>query len=161
MKLTPVKVKGKASQKKTWRPPGPPRSVKRQRDEDDVTDDSNDKSRRKAFKSKHPAAPIEELPTEILERIIFMSRNLNFLRSSLRLGYRFSSPSFLVELVRAAFAPTWDMWYGHTRNEVIIHHDYLSHHTAIPGDPDFQVCSPPDTPTTSVNPGPRKLTHAL
>ncbi|AEO65107.1 uncharacterized protein THITE_2111746 [Thermothielavioides terrestris NRRL 8126] len=67
-----------------------------------------------------------------------MSRNLNFLRSSLRLGYRFSSRSFLTELLEAAFAPTWDVWYGRRRHEVMPHQKDLLDPKRIPGDPDFQ-----------------------
>jgi hypothetical protein len=141
MKLTPIKVKGKG-QKKPWRPPGLPRATKRRRDADEG-DSNRDEPRRTRFKSKRPAAPIEELPTEVLERIIFMSRNLNFLRSSLRIGYRFSSTSFLSELLEAAFAPTWDMWYGHDRHVASCDHEYLLDPDRIPGDADFQVRNPP------------------
>ncbi|SPQ19636.1 3e5d6244-29df-4a14-8489-43e67c1175c3 [Thermothielavioides terrestris] len=140
MKLTPIKIKGKAGPRKVWRPPNRQRvSHKRAREEDDdAPDERAGAPPRRRFKSKKPAAAVEELPTEILERIIFMSRNLNFLRSSLRLGYRFSSRSFLTELLEAAFAPTWDVWYGRRRHEVMPHQKDLLDPKRIPGDPDFQ-----------------------
>ncbi len=140
MKLTPIRVKGKGVPKQKPRPPGPQRAMKRSRDEDGG---GNDSSRHRPFQSRKPAAPIEELPTEVLERIIFLSGNLNLLRSSLRLGYRFSAPSFLTELLGAAFAPTWDALLGHTANLINSHYGSYSrsreYTKQLPGDPDFQV----------------------
>ncbi|KAK3298293.1 uncharacterized protein B0H64DRAFT_438782 [Chaetomium fimeti] len=149
MKLTPIKVKGKGGQLKKWKPPPPPqaRASKRRRDDDDEGNGSNDGSRRRRFKSKKPAAPLEELPTEILERIILVSRNLNILRSSLRIGYRFSSRAFLTELLEAAFAPTWDVWFGYDKDTVCHSDERLLQELGnsrvldpdwVPGDPDFQ-----------------------
>jgi hypothetical protein len=140
MELTPIKIKGKGGPKKTtWKPPKPESVVpKRKRDETEEEGDEGavEPPPRRRFKAKKPAAAIEELPTEILERIIFMSGNLNFLRSSLRVGYRFSSPSFRTELLEAAFAPTWDVWYGRGRPKVDLSILDLE---PVPGDPDFQV----------------------
>jgi hypothetical protein len=113
--------------------------MKRQRDADEG-ESALDEPHRRRFKSKKPAAPIEELPTEILERITFMSRNLNFLRSSLRIGYRLSSTSFLTELLEAAFAPTWDKWFGHEKTGFSLP---AANVAEIPGDPGFQVRNPP------------------
>lgn len=145
MELTPIKVKGKGGgQKKTWRPPAQQRVAKRPRD--DAGDDTGDDGpRRRRFKSKRAAAPIEDLPTEILENIIIKSRNLNFLRSSLRIGYRFSSPSFLTELVKAAFGPTWQVWLGYhmDRTRATNNAARWMERYGIQGDPDFQVCKPP------------------
>ncbi|KAL2127998.1 hypothetical protein VTI74DRAFT_9858 [Chaetomium olivicolor] len=144
MNLTPIKVRGKRGQNKTktktGKPPNPqqPSRRKRERNEDTTDNDNEDGRRRKRFKAKKPAAPIEELPTELLERIIFMSRNLNILRSSLRIGYRFSSRTFLTELVEAAFAPTWDMRFGDYREEIILHHGDGVPPERAPGDPGFQ-----------------------
>ncbi len=112
-----------------------------------MADDSSQQgSRRKLFKARSPPAPIEALPTEILEPIIFMSGNLNFLRSSLRIGYRFSSPSFLTELCITAFAPTWDMWFGYNRDEIGPSHVHLLDPAQVQGNPDFQVCHPSHIP---------------
>ncbi|KAK4124990.1 hypothetical protein N657DRAFT_670842 [Parathielavia appendiculata] len=142
MKLTPIKVKGKGSQKNPWKPPSLTHVAKRKRDDDEKCDNRGYELRRMRFKSKKPAAPIEELPTEILERIILMSRNLNFLRSSLRIGYRFSSATFLTELLEAAFAPTWDIRYGLSIPTSTMLDMPGGHWTIpeflIPGDPDFQ-----------------------
>ncbi|KAL2180836.1 uncharacterized protein P884DRAFT_49776 [Thermothelomyces heterothallicus CBS 202.75] len=152
MKLTPIKVKGKAGPRKTWKPPTDrTRKAKRRRDEEDEKeggDDGGDRPPRRRFKARKPAEPIEELPTEILERIIFMSRNLNFLRSSLRIGYRFSSRSFLTELLEAAFAPTLDLWFGYKKGQVAPpdrrrkgegwgNYRWLLPE-CVPGEPDFQ-----------------------
>jgi hypothetical protein len=151
MELTPIKVKGKGGgQKKTWRPPAPQRAAKRPRDEAEGDEAGDDRPRRRRFRSKRPAAPVEELPTEILETIILMSQNLNFLRSSLRIGYRFSSPSFLTELLEAAFEPTWQMWLGYRSPRIFSLENWTSNRTTeryeVPGDPDFQVCNPPSPP---------------
>ncbi|KAK4145331.1 uncharacterized protein C8A04DRAFT_10667 [Dichotomopilus funicola] len=159
MKLTPIKVKGKLAHKKTWKPPEKPaaqaskkrQSKKRQRDADG---DDIPQPLQRRFKSSKPAAAIEELPTEILERIIIMSRNLNFLRSSLRIGYRFSSRSFMSELLVAAFEPTWEMWLGYPKSDAILRctrervrfnnrmleavNYPLLKPESVPGDPDFQ-----------------------
>ena len=148
MKLTPIRVKGKGGLKQKPKPPAPQRGIKRSRDDDGGGSSGvgNDGSRRRPFQSRKPAAPIEELPTEVLERIIFLSGNLNFLRSSLRLGYRFSSPSFLTELLGAAFAPTWDALLGHTAQLINSHRGSYSKTSEyikqMPGDPDFQVRAP-------------------
>lgn len=143
MELTPIRIKGKRGQKKSqpkkWKPPIPQQSSKKRKGESTTDIDPEDGRRRKRFKSKKPAAPIEELPTELLERIIFMSRNLNILRSSLRISYRFSSRPFLTELVEAVFAPTWDMRFGDHRAEIILHHGDGVPPDRVPGDPDFQV----------------------
>jgi hypothetical protein len=148
MELTPIRVKGKAGPKRALHSSGPPhRAVKRPRDAAADDDEGSDGSRRKPFQSSSPAAPIEELPTEILERIIFLAGNLNFLRSSLRLGYRFSAPSFLTELLGAAFAPTWDAFFGHPRElintDLRIYFLTTDHTERMLGDPSFQVCTLP------------------
>ncbi|KAL2198688.1 hypothetical protein P885DRAFT_76292 [Corynascus similis CBS 632.67] len=150
MKLTPIKIKGKAGPKKTWKPPADPdrKGKKRRRDENEDDGTVSGQPFQRRFKARKPAEPIEELPTEILERIIFMSRNLNFLRSSLRIGYRFSSPSFLTELLEAAFAPTLDLWFGYDKEKVAPQKrrkkglDWGNNRWLlpewVPGDPDFQ-----------------------
>lgn len=156
MKLTQIKVKGKAGPRKTWKPPtgGRTGNSKRRRDEEDEKqsgEEGSNRPPRRRFKARKPAAPIEDLPTEILERIIFMSRNINFLRSSLRIGYRFSTRSFLTELLEAAFAPTLDLWFGYKARQVAPpsrrrkgvswgNNRWLLPEW-VPGEPDFQVRS--------------------
>lgn len=171
MKLTPIKVRGKSAQKKTWKPPENPavQASKKPRRNEDGNDDPQPLHKR--FRSRKPAAAVEELPTEILERIIIMSKNLNFLRSSLRVGYRFSSPSFMSELLGAAFEPTWEMWLGYSKDTVVsdvIQKRLVAFRSrpgpvncpllepeSVPGDPDFQVCEPrrlsPDLDAIIVN----------
>ncbi|KAL2269505.1 hypothetical protein VTJ83DRAFT_1689 [Remersonia thermophila] len=60
-----------------------------------------------------------------------MSQNINLLRGSLRLGQRFSKPSFLTELIEAAFAPTWEEYYGADC-------EMLARHAPVPGNYKFQ-----------------------
>lgn len=139
MKLTPIRVKGKGGQKKIWKAPDPQRVLKRQRSDDGTGDDSEGGKRRRRLGTKKPPAPIELLPSEILERIFFMSMNFNFLRSSYRLGYRFSSKSFLVGLVEDAFAPTWDLWFGCPRSQIRSYDGFLRDHERFGGDPSTQV----------------------
>ncbi|KAL2020963.1 hypothetical protein VTK56DRAFT_7737 [Thermocarpiscus australiensis] len=103
-----------------------------------VENEDQDRRRRKRLRPRRPAALVEQLPTEILERIAFMSENLNFLRSSLRIGYLLSSKSFLTELLAAAFAPTWDQWFGCPRSKVHSYRGFLEDYERIGGSPDFQ-----------------------
>lgn len=48
------------------------------------------------------------LPLEILEHIFLLSENVNLARASPLLGFRLSNRQTLVELVAAAFGPTWE-----------------------------------------------------
>ncbi|KAM7186593.1 hypothetical protein V8F33_011733 [Rhypophila sp. PSN 637] len=106
MAPTPIKVKGKGPRKKAWAPPDPTK-LKRRHDGD--ADD--DALARRLARRRKPAL-IEKLPTEILERIFFLSQNINFPRSSLRIGKIFSHPSALVQLTVEAFAPRWKLAFG-------------------------------------------------
>lgn len=136
MKLTPIKVKGKSGQKTAWTAPKLQHSPKRERS------DGEGAPRRRRPKTKRPAALIEQLPTEILERITTMSRNLNFPRSSLRIGYILSDKSFLTELLVAAFGPTWDLWFGCLVGSIHSYCNFLDDYQRVGGDPAFQVCKP-------------------
>lgn len=101
-----------------------------------------------------PAALIEQLPLEILERIFLFSGNLSLPRSSLRIGYNLSGRSFRLELLVSAFAPTWDVWFGCTHGQEGQVHSYYGYYTdthRIGGDPDFQVRG---LSTGQVSPGP-------
>ncbi|KAL1843939.1 hypothetical protein VTJ49DRAFT_6882 [Mycothermus thermophilus] len=60
-----------------------------------------------------------------------MSQNINLLRGSLRLGQRFSKPSFLTELIEAAFAPIWEEYYG-------AYCEIFEPDTPVPGNYEFQ-----------------------
>ena len=148
---TPIKVKGKGARKRAWAPPDPNRfkQVKRQRlnDEDTLSEESTDRIqsgsssasiRPKRVKTKKPAALIEQLPTEIIEHIFLLSENLNFPKSSLRIGYILSHPSLLLELTVAAFTPTWEVWLGCRKPAVQSYYGYLDDHDRFGGNPDFQ-----------------------
>lgn len=143
MKLTPIKIKGKAGQKAVGRAQTPQSTRKRERSRDTDGDDGEKRPRHKRVKAKRPPALIEQLPTEILEHIAILSQNLNFPRSSLRIGRILSNKSFLTELVVGAFAPTWDLWFGRT-----VDSGYQSVHfreedrDRIAGNPVFQVKGP-------------------
>ncbi|KAL2263096.1 hypothetical protein VTK26DRAFT_8254 [Humicola hyalothermophila] len=136
MKLTPIRVRGKGGKKTLWTAPDPQRILKRKRIDYAISDDSESdaKRRRRLRTTKKPAAPIELLPSEVLERILFMSRNFNLLRSSSRIGYRFSSRSFLIGLVEDAFAPTWEVWFGCPRDQISSYNGFLCDHDRIGGD---------------------------
>jgi hypothetical protein len=141
MELTPVHIKGKRGQgkKPVWRPPVPANPLKRPRSEDKEGDENEERSRVQRLKTRKPPASIELLPSEILEKIFFMSKNFNFLRSSLRLGYRFSSRSFLSKIVWEAFVPTWEVWFGCPQYQIKSYSGYRDDDDRIGGDPAFQV----------------------
>jgi hypothetical protein len=95
-------------------------------------------------RKRKPAALIESFPLEILERIFHFSQNLNFPRSSLRIGRSLSPRSFLLELIVSAFGPTWDVWFGCARGLLTIgslqsYSGYRTDELRIGGDPDVQV----------------------
>lgn len=137
--LTPIPVKGKGAPRKIWKAPDPQRVLKRQRNEDASSDDGKVGTARRRLKTKRPAAPIELLPAEILERILLISMNFNFLRSSSRIGYRFSTKSFLTGLVVEAFGPTWEVWFGCPVNKICSYRNFRWDSERVGGDPKFQV----------------------
>lgn len=152
MKLTPIKIRGRHGRKQPWQPPNPERFKRKHLDGDDGDEefdeetgvipsqvDQNGVRRRRRVKTRKPAAPIEQLPPEILERIFSMSENLNFPRSSLRIGYMLSARTFLLQLIVDAFSPTWDMWFGCPRKDIQSYRGYEKDDERMPGNPDFQV----------------------
>ncbi|KAK3330974.1 hypothetical protein B0H66DRAFT_545407 [Apodospora peruviana] len=145
MPLTPLKVKGKGPRPKPWAPPDPARFKRRKREnlnEDDMkeaTDAASQGSKRRRRLKTKPAALIEQLPTEILERIFILSANLNFPRSSLRLGLFLSHKSCLSELIVAVFSPTWELWFGCPRRAISSYHGFIDDRDQFGGDPDFQT----------------------
>jgi hypothetical protein len=152
MTLTPIRIKGKGGQKKTWKAPDPQRVLKRQRSEDATGDGDKDGTRhRRRLRTKRLAAPIELLPSEVLERILFMSMNFNFLRSSRRIGYRFSSRSFLTGLLVDAFAPNWELWFGCPLDKIRSYYRYRWDYQRVGGDPEFQVPIPGRNSTWAQN----------
>ncbi|KAI1504995.1 hypothetical protein F5X99DRAFT_405630 [Biscogniauxia marginata] len=58
----------------------------------------------------------KEVPLEVLERIFWLSENVNLPRASPRFGRLLSSPSTLLETFINAFGPTWDVWFGCVRD---------------------------------------------
>ncbi|KAK3694019.1 hypothetical protein B0T22DRAFT_451426 [Podospora appendiculata] len=150
MKLTPIKVRGKRGvHKPAWKPPNP-EQFKRKRTQEEESEEEEEEGkqenedgsqprRRRRVKTKKPAARIEQLPVEILERISLVSENLNFPRSSLRIGYYLSHASFLSELIVDAFAPTWDVWFGCPKGQIQSYHGYAQDHARIGGNPKFQT----------------------
>ncbi|EAA35673.1 hypothetical protein GE21DRAFT_218 [Neurospora crassa] len=150
MKLTPIKVRGRGGRKQPWQPPNPERFRRKylDGDEDEFDEetgvipsqvDKNGVRRRRRVKTRKPAALIEQLPPEILERIFSMSENLNFPRSSLRIGYMLSARTFLMQLIVDAFSPTWDMWFGCPRKDIHSYRSYEKDGERMPGSPDFQT----------------------
>ncbi|KAI5925786.1 hypothetical protein F4810DRAFT_708299 [Camillea tinctor] len=58
----------------------------------------------------------KEIPLEVLERIFWLSENVNLLRASPRFGRLLSGPPTLRKTFLNAFGPTWDVWYGCVRD---------------------------------------------
>ena len=89
-----------------------------------------------------PVPPIHRLPTEILERILVFSQNPSFARVTPAIGVMLSGKKTLMEFVIAAFAPTWDAWFGQELGEIDSYTGFLEDPARIAGDPVFQVCIP-------------------
>ncbi|KAH9884866.1 hypothetical protein F4778DRAFT_522866 [Xylariomycetidae sp. FL2044] len=101
MELTPIAIPGKRRRKGAMPVISMPKRPKE----------------RSKTKPKRPRAPKasymeKELPLEVLERIFWFSENVNFPRSSHRIGRLLSGGPTLRETFIHAFAPTWDVWYG-------------------------------------------------
>jgi hypothetical protein len=135
MRLTPVDVRGTrkkgVKRKAAWKPPNPKRfQLERARDQ-----------KMGHASRKRRISLIEQLPVEILEQIFMHSENLNFPRCSLRLGHLLSAKTFLLELLVTAFKPTWDVWFGCSRGQVLSYWGYQADLARFGGKPDFQVCT--------------------
>ncbi|TRX98418.1 hypothetical protein FHL15_000492 [Xylaria flabelliformis] len=104
MELTPIRVRGKrragGEQPVVARP-----LLKRLK---------KGQSQNKQAKDLRPkASEIEKsIPLEILERIFWLSENVNLPRAGPRLGRLLSGLSTLRETFITAFAPTWEVWFG-------------------------------------------------
>ncbi|KAI0913788.1 hypothetical protein F4823DRAFT_621981 [Ustulina deusta] len=103
MELTPIRVRGKRRTGGDQLLVAPP--PKRFR---------KDQTQEKQAGVRRPkASRIEKsLPLEVLERIFWLSENVNFPRASPRLGRLLSGPSTLRESFLSAFGPTWEVWFG-------------------------------------------------
>lgn len=137
MELTPIRIPGKRRRK--GQPPlvfdvAPRKKLRR------------DRRQTKTRAPKPRASYLErELPLEIVERIFWMSENVNFARSGLRLGYLLSGPSTRRETFLRAFAPTWDLWFGCTKGHdtpTVGYHGWEEDSSRFGGNPEFQVGAP-------------------
>lgn len=141
---TPIKVRGKGPRKKRWVPPPKKITQKRPRSDIETPDfDPAREERRKRRKAKlalktASAAPIERLPKEILEDIFLRSSNLNFPKSSHRIGLGLSDTSTLTRLIANGFGPTWDVWLGVLPHQVQSYHGWFLDKKRFGGDPRFQ-----------------------
>jgi hypothetical protein len=135
MKLTPIRVPGKR------RPKGEPPLV---------FDVAPRKKRLRRATSKAKVVTLKpkvsylerDFPLEIVERIFWMSENVNFARSGLRLGYLLSGISTRRETFLRAFAPTWDVWFGCVKGPDATtqsYHDWQADSSRFGGNPEFQV----------------------
>jgi len=138
MQLTPIKVRGKRGKAPSSKAPTKQPVKKR----------TSRLSSRLSVKRKSLLE--RQLPLEIIERIFVLSENLNFPRCSPLVGRLLSGRSTLVNLLIAAFHPTWDCWFGVNRRalktvskrdatedsrRVWRHEDFSE---CFPGDPEFQ-----------------------
>ncbi|KAK1965079.1 hypothetical protein LY78DRAFT_713316 [Colletotrichum sublineola] len=138
MQLTPIKVRGKRG--KTPSSKAPAKQL--------VKKHTPRLSSRLSVKRKSLLE--RQLPLEIIERIFVLSENLNFPRCSPLVGRILSGRSTLVNLVIAAFHPTWDCWFGVDRRalKTVLKRDATEGSRRVwqhenfpeffPGDPEFQ-----------------------
>ncbi|KAI0187992.1 hypothetical protein EV127DRAFT_498346 [Xylaria flabelliformis] len=104
MELTPIRVRGKrragGEQPVVARP-----LLKRLK--------KGQSQKKKAEDRRPKASEIERsMPLEILERIFWLSENVNLPRAGPRLGRLLSGLSTLRETFITAFGPTWEVWFG-------------------------------------------------
>lgn len=106
MELTPIKVRGKR---------------RTRRDEHLVVHPTKrfhkaPRQKNQARVRRPRASDVEKsLPLEVLERIFWLSENVNFPRASPRLGRLFSGLPTLRKTFINAFGPTWEVWFGCVR----------------------------------------------
>ncbi|KAI1635994.1 hypothetical protein F4809DRAFT_416991 [Biscogniauxia mediterranea] len=105
MLLTPIRIRGKRRAKDE--PPTLP-ILKRTRVE----------RKRRTKKSRPPKVSFieKEIPLEVLERIFWLSENVNLPRASPLFGRLLSGAPTLRKTFLNAFGPTWDVWYGCIRD---------------------------------------------
>ncbi|KAI0384452.1 hypothetical protein F5Y04DRAFT_229920 [Hypomontagnella monticulosa] len=99
MELTPINVRGKRRRGDDSVVVLPPKSRKR--------------ARKTKVKSREEKASIlEKMPLEILEKIFWLSGNLNLPLSSPLIGRVLSGESTLCATLLRAFEPTWSYWFN-------------------------------------------------
>ncbi|KAK2060914.1 hypothetical protein LY76DRAFT_590964 [Colletotrichum caudatum] len=138
MQLTPIKVRGKRG-----KPPSSKATTKQP-----VKKRPSRLSSRLSVKRKSLLE--RQLPLEIIERIFVLSENLNFPRCSPLVGRLLSGRSTLVNILIAAFHPTWDCWFGVDRRalKTVLKRDATEDSQRVwrhentpeffPGNPEFQ-----------------------
>ncbi|KAI0862850.1 hypothetical protein F4860DRAFT_99777 [Xylaria cubensis] len=104
MELTPIRVRGK--RRAGGEQPVVARPI--------LKPFKKGQSQKKQAKDCRPkASEIERsMPLEILERIFWLSENVNLPRAGPRLGRLLSGLSTLRETFITAFGPTWEVWFG-------------------------------------------------
>lgn len=142
MELTPINIRGKRRRRK-GDPPLPPKSApvskkaKRERRIQRIM-----LKKQQKVKPRSQASYLEkELPLEIIERIFWASENVNFARSSPRIGRLLSGPGTRRYTFVHAFGPTWDVWFGCLRSEPEMkgYHGWQDDAARFGGSPGFQV----------------------
>ncbi|KAM0282238.1 hypothetical protein ACHAQH_003102 [Verticillium albo-atrum] len=104
MPLTPIKVRGKRN--------GAAKKNKRVHPYDRSNSSTPTPTLIRRIRPRKKSLLERQLPLEILERIFYLSENLAFPRCSPLLGRLLSGRQTLLGAAVAAFAPTWDAWYG-------------------------------------------------
>ncbi|ETS78485.1 hypothetical protein PFICI_10547 [Pestalotiopsis fici W106-1] len=156
MELTPIRIPGKrrrkgappivfdvgsAASRRHRKDSGSNSSKRRGRSRESTSSDMKKKKRQKVAKRPKASYLERELPLEIVERIFWMSENINFARSGPRVGQLLSSPSTRRETFLQAFGPTWDVWFGVVRTNhlrVASYHDWQQDVARFGGNPEFQ-----------------------
>ncbi|KUI74543.1 hypothetical protein VM1G_10179 [Cytospora mali] len=138
MKLTPIRVRGKRGQPKPLK-----KSKRHGNDDAEVYGQPENKRARKHHGEGEGTrvmrrARLDQLPQEILERIFIASQNLFLPLVNRELYHMLSNDSVKYRLVGAAFAPTWDAYYGCDNFEVVSYDGWQSDVERIEGDPTFQ-----------------------
>ncbi|KAI2634807.1 hypothetical protein GGS26DRAFT_551396 [Hypomontagnella submonticulosa] len=99
MELTPINVRGKRRRGDAPVVALPPKP--------------KNKSRTSRVKSREgKASGLENMPLEILERIFWMSENVNLPLSNPLIGWLLSGESTLCATLLRAFEATWSFWFG-------------------------------------------------
>ncbi|KAK9414263.1 hypothetical protein SUNI508_02362 [Seiridium unicorne] len=135
MELTPIRIPGKRRRK------GEPPIVF-----DTIPRKEKGKGKSKRTKRQKVVKPRasyleRQLPLEIMERIFWMSENVNFAKSGPRVGHLLSGESTRRATFMQAFGHTWDVWFGcHSDNDTGIrsYHGWQEDPARFGGNPDFQ-----------------------
>jgi hypothetical protein len=132
MELTPIRIPGKRRRK------GEPAVALTLRKK--TSNKTGKKRKRNNFKPRDSYLE-KQLPLEIMERIFWMSENVNFLRSGMRIGQLLSGEPTRRETFLQAFGPTWDVWFGCAKGSTAVssYHGWQEDASRFGGNPEFQV----------------------